>query len=559
MRKPTLSQRARRVVTPFLLLAVALVIAVTSFLVERPNRILEGDTRATLLVSQELIQRGTVRLDHHGAETLKGYGYVIQEKDGHFYYYFPLGASLLSVPFVAVANALGYDMLDSESPMQRLLTALLLVATFLLVHSLARMFLPVPQAMPLATLCVFGTSIASTGMTTLWSHDFAVPLATLSLLLVFRTTLEGKALAPAALATCLFLAYLCRPTMAVLAPTVLLYLFCYRKHAAVKAVAWLAAMLVGFSLWSRYQFGGWLPDYYLPKRLDNPEFTTALWQNLFGPARGLFVYSPFLAPVIVLAAVLWRSDRDYARALIIGIGWPLLHLFAVSGFPHWWAGWSYGPRLMMDCLPGLFALLFLSVGKLGGGQRLAMLVLVALTGAFAIYVNTWQGLFNAYAARWNADPVVDMYPEYVSDWRYPQFLHDANRHRERLEEFNRMLTMSMDDPAARFAGWSPPQGGMRWAMKPHPSITFELDRLWTLQPRLRMDGMVSQAQHLVIRLNGTPIHDGDHANGRYTLDISLPQSLFVNGANVVAFEVGEVGAGGHRGVALKTLAIFLKE
>jgi hypothetical protein len=79
-----------------------------------------------------------------------------------------------------------------------------------------------------------------------------------------------------------------------------------------------------------------------------------------------------------------------------------------------------------------------------------------------------------------------------------------------------------------------------------------------LQPRLRIDGMVGEAQHLVVRLNGTPIHDG-HIRGRYALDIRLPQPAFVTGANVVEFNVGDPVAGGHRGIAFRTLAIFLKE
>ena len=43
-----------------------------------------------------------------------------------------------------------------------------------------------------------------------------------------------------------------------------------------------------------------------------------------------------------------------------------------------------------------------------------------------------QGLYNRYTALWNNSPSVDEYPEYLFDWRYPQFFANKKGHEERL-------------------------------------------------------------------------------------------------------------------------------
>jgi hypothetical protein len=58
---------------------------------------------------------------------------------------------------------------------------------------------------------------------------------------------------------------------------------------------------------------------------------------------------------------------------------------------------------------------------------------------FAVYVHSWQGLFNPYTARWNMQPGIGDHPEYLFDWRYPQFLHNKERHEARIQRDNASL------------------------------------------------------------------------------------------------------------------------
>src|SRR5690606_31421413 len=148
--------------------------------------------------------------------------------------------------------------------------------------------------------------------------------------------------------TCLFLAYLCRPTMALLAPFTLLFFLSYQWKAAFKSgmvLSFWLALFIGYSYW---EFGQFLPDYYLPKRLSGGDFTEALLGNLISPARGLLIYSPFIATAWLCFAQ--RSDRFNIKTtwLLIALAWPIAHLVIISRFPHWWAGHSYGARFMTD-------------------------------------------------------------------------------------------------------------------------------------------------------------------------------------------------------------------
>jgi hypothetical protein len=548
------------------LVLTAILVLVIGLLVKPPQRIINGDARATLLLSQEIIQHGTIRLDRLGKQELARYDYVIQEKNGHFYNFFPLGAALLSTPFVAVANVLGYDMLDSEDAAQRWLTSLLAVAMFLLLYALARLFVDAPAALGLATLCVFGTSFASTGMTSLWSHDFAVVIALAALLVTFRSIEKDRSLPTAGLALLLLLAYLCRPTMALFAPALIVLLACHRLRDALKVSAWLALFLLGFVAWSHHEFGQWLPDYYQPGRLQGGEFATAAVQNLIGPSRGLFVFSPFLLVPVVLAAWLWRANRNRASALIVGLGWPLAHWLAISTLPHWWAGWSFGPRLMMDCLPGLCMLLFVSFRELGPSRRLLAAALVVL-GAFSIQINTAYALFDEYAFLWNSDPVVDQYPEYVSDWRYPQVMHNAERHRLRIEEFERTRVMPSDSPDELFQGWSSaeagPAGAVRWILGERARVTLPIEDAASLEGTLQLDLLVRDQPNVRILLNGHLLREGTLRASERKARFDFDPGFFVSGFNTIDFEVtgatAPVAHGQQAALGIRSVSIVTRE
>lgn len=423
---PGASDRTRRVLTWALALAVALVV-VTSRV-----RDVRSDPRATLVVAQVLLRHGTLRLDSLSPEAKEDAAHVLVEKGGHVYSRFPLGTSLLSLPAVAVATALGVELerYENERLLQVMLAAGVSVGIVLLLARIARRWVSPLRALALAAITWFGTSFASTQATALWSHDFATLLA----LLAVALALSGTSPAGLALGGCLFLAYLCRPTQSVLAPAVLAYVASKDRAAALRAAGTLGALLAVFIGVSLASFGQALPDYYLPQRLAGSDYGAALFANLVSPSRGLFVFSPFLLlPLLLFRDAKAGLARD--RPLVaIALLWPLVHLLLISRLGHFWGGYSYGPRFMTDVLPGLFVLTTVTLASAWERGSRAVTHLLALLGAWSFLVHTVQGLYNPAVKRWNAEPSVDRHPELVFDWRYPQFLHTKARHAARLAE-----------------------------------------------------------------------------------------------------------------------------
>lgn len=408
-------------------------------------RYTDSDPIASLLVSQAIIKQGTVKLDSYKSiferyrcvitENEDVYGCVIYKKNNHYYYYFPLGTPVFSVPFVAIINIIGYDVIDYEKRFQIIISAINATLIFALLFFLACLYLDDTKSFLISGVTWFGTSFASTTGTALWSHNFATLFALLAIYLSIRSVKTSNFNLWPVIAISLFSCYLCRPTMMLLSPFLIFYLFLFSKKSAIYIIALISVFLIAFVGFSFYEFGQPLPDYYLPQRLSGEHFVDAIYGNLLSPSRGILVFSPFLLIPLVYFRNVYNSIKN-EKSLLILLSWPILHLILISRFPHWWAGWSYGPRLMTDVLPGIFLLIVITASRLNFIKPSTLALVIALS-AFSIYINTFQGLFNYYTRLWNAEPNIDEYPEYLFDWRFPQFLHNKSRHEERLIEFNR--------------------------------------------------------------------------------------------------------------------------
>lgn len=513
-------------------------------LISEQNRNTSSDPRGTLLVSQAIVQQGTVKLDSYGTPLLQSYGYVLYEKNGHYYNYFPMGSALISVPVVALANGVGIDMRIHEPIVQMVIVSLCAFGILILLYHTARLFLGQRESFLIALLCWFGSAYASTLGTALWSHDFAVLFASTAIYLALREELWNEYLRAVVIGLCLFTAYLCRPTLAMLSPFLLAYLLLQRPRLALVAGAALAIMLAGFSLWSQHEFHQLLPDYYLPSRLAGGIPVTAMYGNLLSPARGLLVFSPFLLIPLLLLPVQLAGNRRNLALLLITLAWPATHWFMVSRFPHWWAGWSYGSRLMVDILPGLFVGLFAGLGQATEHRRWTYPALAVL-GSFAIAVNTLQGLYNPYAVRWNAEPDIDQNPAYLFDWKYPQFLHDATRHQARLLAFQlehaqalkNGVDIDFQSSTAGFLGFSGAEKAFRWTDSTHAAILFKLAERNAQPCTLRLHADFLGKQRLSISLNGQQILEETYDGSAPVIEVPIAAGQLNAGMNTLSFDL----------------------
>jgi hypothetical protein len=138
--------------------------------------------------------------------------------------------------------------------------------------------------------------------------------------------------------------------------------------------------------------------------------------TLFSPNRGLFVFSPWVAVALGVAAVPAVARRLASQGLITWLLAALLPYFLIlSKYSVWWGGHCFGPRYWIDVMP-LFALIFAFGLEWMLTHSRALVMLSALAVAFSIGVHA-IGAFR-YPSTWNHSPAnVDLHHERLWDWR----------------------------------------------------------------------------------------------------------------------------------------------
>lgn len=425
-----------------LLTAAALIVLVAGARV----RYTGSDARVTLLTAQALLETGSPRLDPYLSPEVErdiGAPWTIWHHQGVRYGYYPLGSAILAMPAVELARAVGLDMVRAadDARVQIALAALLVAAIFLVLEQIARLFLPPDLGWICAVVFVLGTSLTSTVGTALWSHGPLVALTALATWRVGRASLENWQVNGAWLGLLLGAAYWCRPT-AVIPALLLALLLCFRaRREAVRFVVAVGLVALALVVASLLELGRPLPAYYDPRSFPTSATpAVGLLGVLASPGRGLFLFSP----ILLLGLWGWWSARLRRDPLyLLCNGWIGLQVLLVARNADWWGGWSYGPRLLTDCLPAWFVLVVLSLAELRlrpwrPATRNLGVAVIAVAAAFSVGVHSVQGLYNPATVTWNDRP--NVYDDPVGKLfaaRYPQFLATWQRN----EAFTRRLEL----------------------------------------------------------------------------------------------------------------------
>jgi len=439
-----------------------LALALTSALLAASGTVsyTDSDPRGTLLTAQAILQHGTLALDAYPEAPSD---YRVMKRSGHLFYAYPPGTPIAAVPAVAIARLAGFDMAraDDDDTVQRVLAAISVGLTAVLASSLAVYWLPWPLAVTLAGLFVLGTPVMSTMGTTLWSTNLSVVAVFAALVLLSRQERSSGPRRVVLIGALLGFTCWCRPTAILPAGLATLWMWgraatsppAARRPAMIDAVALSAATalpLVLLVVMSRLTYATWLPDYYIGMRLAaSDRVGTALIAHLVSPSRGLLIFAPIVIPALAVALL---SPRRALHAPLAGLAlvWVCLHLAVVSRFPYWWGGYSYGCRLLVDVLPGVFVLVCAAAAVVHGSsrpwRRLGLLALLA-AGAAGIWINSVQGLFNSATAAWNLSPSIDNFPGYAFDWKLPQFLATQARLDDRRQRHDRWLRPPLEADA----------------------------------------------------------------------------------------------------------------
>jgi hypothetical protein len=411
-----------------LLLAVGVAI-ITTLVFTATVRDTRSDPYMALLVSQSIVQNGTIKLDTYaGGINLESHS--IRQINGHYYNFYPLGTPLFSIPFVWLANISGKDMVNYDHQMQVRMAAMVCSLIFIVLYAIGRCYVSPLASFTIAGVSFLGSSLISSMGTAFWAHDFTALFTSLSLLLIVRFE-SGKTqrLNPYLLGFLIFSAYLCRPNSSLLIVCVFGYVLLKSRTMFIKTAAISFGLIVLLSGFSFYEYGQVLPDYYLlgvgsEGTFTAKEFWTALYGLFLSPARGIIVYSPFLVPIFAGVAVYFsqiRKNGVFWMALL----WLLLQFFLLSVF-QWWGGWSYGARLQVDVFPALVLISFLVWKEASQEKRLLVLRSAVASylflGLIGIALNSKVGLYNNYIQMWNSLPNINSNNQYLFDWKHPQFL-----------------------------------------------------------------------------------------------------------------------------------------
>lgn len=510
-----------------------------------------ADSSFSMLLSESLIHHHTFALDNvalppeepvwWGDYFKYGNLYQLEVVNGHVYYYFPPGSSVLSIPFVAVMNAAGVSAVNADGTynpggevrIEAAIAALLMAALAVIFFAMARLVLPLWWSVIVAFGAALGTQIWSTASRSLWSDTWGSFLLGLVLLMLLGAETNRLRLKPILLATLLSWMYIVRPTFAVHIIAITVYIFLFYRSVifpyAIAGAVWFAV----FAVYSWHLFGHLLPSYFRAGRLQFEVFWTAFAGNLISPGRGLMVYVPVLFFIGYLL-VRYRRWIAYPRLVVLAIAVTVAHLVIISGFIHWWGGHSFGARFSTGLVPwfALLAILSLQAMLKAHTNRAQTRKLELSTGAGLLLLSmviNGLGATSHATWLWNSRPVnIDERPERNWDWRQPQFLaglvHAPLPEIVPLATFDRLDLTTPHSSDYLWYGWAPTGTEFRWVYAREAGLVFRVNVIQDLVFTAKLHASVIPIQHpeqkLSIAFNHKPI-------AAFSFNDNLPHEISV--------------------------------
>lgn len=521
------------------------------------------DSNYSMMVSQALIEYGTIRLDKYKIEKKEpfsmsgigqaGYPYQLESRDERLYYFFPNGSSVLSVPFVAVLNHFGLSAVSADGSynfagevmLEKVIAAFLMSVSACVFYLTSRVTLSRSLSVVIALVGAFATPVLSTASRAMWAHTWLLLLLSCVVLMLWQGIRQKKPPNPILLATVVAWMYFVRPTASISIIAASCIVFMYFRSVFVAYALTGVAWLIGFLIYSQYNFDSFLPSYYAASRIGSATVLHALVGNVLSPGRGLFVYSPFVVSIFFALFVFraFLKDRLIVFWAVIAI---ILHWLVVSSFPHWWGGHSYGPRFMTDVVPWLILLGIIATNAAvdsdaGGAQSRSFALNIKLHAVVAfvlVLIGCFMNVRGAYShdtALWNVRPDnIDQNSVRVWDWRYPQFLAGLIALREYRDypvfvSGERIyLNSSAADPFLG-EGWSGVEPHFRWTEKNTAFFGFKASKGKPVAVALKLAPFVTKGherQRLKIEANGEfvaefVLHDQPRSEVRFLIPSSV--------------------------------------
>ena len=412
-----------------------------------------ADSKFEMLFSQQLLWNHSFSVGPEAFPELQSrpperlqrgvdFPYHLERVGDRFYYWFPPGSTILSMPYVALENARGISARDQngkynvigDTRIQAGFAALLMAGLSATTYFTARLFLYSGWSLLITLSIAFGTPVWSTASRTLWIHTWGIFILSVVVWMIAKAETMGAKLRPVFLATCLSWLYFVRPSFGISILAITLYVFFFNRAIFLPFILTGCSWLAAFLAYSLYHFGRLQPLYYRAQP-GSLQFGSSFFEGLAGtlvsPARGLFIYVPI---VIFIGYLLFRYRTELRPRLTkLAAGTVCVHLIIISSYARWYGGHCYGPRYCSDIIPW-FALLSI----LGIEARLKWRatsgiddsrIRVRAEWGVAMLLLIWSitlngiGASSIQASAWNGVPTdIDQDRGRLWDWKHPPFL-----------------------------------------------------------------------------------------------------------------------------------------
>ena len=389
-----------------------------------------SDPLGTTVVSQNIIDYHDIFMLHGKFASYfkrgKTYAYQVEKKDGQVYYYFPVGTPLLIMPLVYAENFLGVETYknNNDAKIQKVAVMGITLFIMMMTYFIARRFYSPAWSTGISSLTFFGTLVGPTVGTGLWSIDFEILFTSIIILMLLKVCAgeyRNIFIPGLSLGMIFFFGFLVRPTFAITILASFLFLYIRNKKMLLVSAATSGILLAVFMAYCHIEIGSILPPYYSSSRLSTVNAFHAFYGLLFSPSRSIFVFTPAL----ILLPFLYFKKNDSKWSLLINtLAIIMLTLFFINVFfPHWDAGWSYGPRILTGMsFIGALSLIII----IGGDNNKKTKYATSIVFCSLLFVGCLidvNGMYSPYTQQWNAYPNSDIYTNYVV-WNtaYPQFL-----------------------------------------------------------------------------------------------------------------------------------------
>lgn len=377
---------------------LALLLALIALLVYNANLRLigAGDSYPARFIPFALWGHGTVYLDPVLDLTIQAHPnpyWVREARNGHRASMYAVATPVLVAPlylpaagWLSVSGWTDARVNQIAFAMEKIAASIVASLAVGWMYLLLRRRVERRHALLLTVLFAFGTTTWAISSQALWQHGPAELLVVAALWFLTSEPTPWHALA-AGLATGLLVAN--RPPDLMLALAFGVAALFWLSRAALSRIALFAvggavpvALTVAYNLFTFAKLsGGYGQANVVSKHFFSSPPVEGIAGLLVSPARGLFVFSPFL---LFLPLFFHRSLRDRPhRLLTLVLTGGVLLLLLVYAMVDFRQGFSYGPRFLTDVLPILVWMLAPILPTLGRAARIAFLA----AGAFSVWVQ----------------------------------------------------------------------------------------------------------------------------------------------------------------------------